>query len=254
LIYKLIRMFVKKITMPILCSFGCGKEAKYFFKTGNGYCEYSPNSCVEKKRRDSEKKKGTFKGIMYSKLVGEKKPLNPWNKGKKGIYTDEHRKKISNALKNIAKGIASTPEKEQLRKLKISETAKKNKLSGGLRSGSGLGKKGRYKGYWCDSSWELAWVIYSLEHNVKFERNNVGFIYNHNGQDRKYYPDFVVGETYYEIKGRKSYEQLDEENKQKISQFKKNLVVLYSKEMQTYLNYVIDKYGKNFTDLYESTK
>jgi hypothetical protein len=230
-------MFVKKITMPILCSFGCGKEAKYFFKSGNACCEYSPNSCETKIKNFSSKMKG--------KTV--------WNKGKKGIYTDEHRKKISDAQKNN-KGIASTPEKELLRKLKISETAKKNKLSGGLRSGSGLGKKGRYKGYWCDSSWELAWVIYSLEHNVKFERNNVGFIYNYNGQDRKYYPDFIVGETYYEIKGRRSYEQLDEENKEKISQFKNNLVVLYFKEMQPYLNYVIDKYGKNFTDLYESTK
>jgi len=31
------------------------------------------------------------------------------------------------------------------------------------------GKAGFYKGYHCMSSWELAYVIYNLEHNVSFE-------------------------------------------------------------------------------------
>ena len=39
---------------------------------------------------------------------------------------------------------------------------------GGKRHGSGRGKKGWYKGYYCDSTWELAWVIYQLDHGVKF--------------------------------------------------------------------------------------
>jgi DNA polymerase III epsilon subunit-like protein len=55
----------------IICSYGCGKEAKYFFKTGNGCCEKSPNSCEGKKNKDSEKKKGKFKSRSLKDLVKE---------------------------------------------------------------------------------------------------------------------------------------------------------------------------------------
>jgi len=234
-----------------ICSYGCGKDAKYFFKTGKGCCEMSPNSCEGKRKKDSENKKGKFEGVPYWSFSGRTLPLIPWNKGKKGLYSDEYKKKISESLKKVSKGVASTPEKEELRRKKISESMKKNKLSGGLRNGSGRGKKGWYEGYWCDSSWELAWVIYNLEHNINFERNNIGFNYQYKGQERKYYPDFLIGETYYEIKGRRGFEGLDEENKEKISQFNKNLVVLYMKEIKPYLEYVIEKYGKDYIRLYE---
>jgi hypothetical protein len=237
-----------------ICSYGCGKEARFFFKTGNKCCEKSPNSCESKRNKDSEKKKGKFKGTPYWQLPEDKRklPFIPWNKGKVGVYTEEYRKKISNSLKGRTDiGRASTDEKETERKKKISETMKKNPLCGGLRKCGGRGKKGRYKGYWCDSSWELAWVIYNLEHNIKFERNNIGFEYEYKGQKRKYYPDFLITENYYEIKGRRSFEKLDAVNKEKIRQFKFNLKVLYEKDMKPYLTYVIEKYGKDYTKLYE---
>ena len=131
---------------------------------------------------------------------------------------------------------------------KISENQKN---CGGYRMGSGVGKSGWYKGYWCDSSWELAWVIYNIEHNITFERNNVGFEYEYKGRKRKYHPDFLISETYYEIKGRRSFEKMDDENKEKIKQFKFNLNVLYEKDMKQYLTYVINKYGKDYIRLYE---
>lgn len=238
----------------IICSYGCGKEAKFFFKLGKGCCEKSPNSCEGKRKKDSEKKKGKFKGTPAWLMPGYKTtlPIIPWNKGKKGIYSDEYRKKISDALKgrkDIGRGL--TEEKELERKKKISETMKKNPLSGGLRKGSGRGKKGWYKGYWCDSSWELAWVIYNIDHNIKFERNHFGFEYEYKNKKRKYHPDFLISGTFYEIKGRRSFEKMDEENKEKIRQFEHNLVILYEKQMKPYLNYVSEKYGKDFVRLYE---
>lgn len=236
-----------------ICSFGCGKPAIFFFKNGKGCCEKSPNSCEGKRKRDSDKKKGAFKGTPYWKTgkIKSTLPNIPWNKGKKGIYSEEYRKKISDSLKLVAKGVAKTPEKEELRKLKISNSMKKNPLSGGIRRGSGRGKKGWYKGYWCDSSWELAWVIYNLDHNIKFLRNNVGFEYVFKNKKRKYYPDFKILDTYYEIKGRKNFDKLNEINKEKIGQFKYNLVILYENDMKQYLDYTINKYGKNFVKLYE---
>lgn len=237
----------------IICSYGCGKEAKYFFKTGNGCCEKSPNSCEGKKNKDSEKKKGKFKGTPYWSLPENQRtlPIIPWNKGKIGVYTEEHRKKISDSLKGVATGKASTPIKEAERKEKISETMKKNPKAGGLRSRSGRGKKGWYKGYWCDSSWELAWVIYQIEHGFKFDRNWNGFKYFYENETHLYYPDYIIENHYYEIKGRRSYEDLNEKNKQKINQFEGNLSVLYSKDMKPYLDYVMQKYGNDFIKLYE---
>lgn len=63
------------------------------------------------------------------------------------------------------------------------------KCSGGYRKGSGFGKSGWFKGIWCDSSYELAWVIYNIDHNIQFIRNKEGFEYFKNGTSYKYYPD-----------------------------------------------------------------
>ena len=63
----------------------------------------------------------------------------------------------------------------------MSATCKKNKKSGGYRRNGGKGIRGWYKGYWCDSSWELAYVIYNLEHNIHFIRNTKGFNYKFEG-------------------------------------------------------------------------
>ena len=81
--------------------------------------------------------------------------------------------------------------------------------TGGLREGAGRSKSGWYKGYYCNSSYELAWVIYSLDNNLKFKRNTKGFEYtNTEGSISNYYPDFYVEttETFIEIKGYKEKE------------------------------------------------
>lgn len=123
--------------------------------------------------------------------------------------------------------------------------------TGGLRKGAGRGKKGWYAGYWCDSSWELAWVIYSLEHNINFKRNKKYFLYTYNNKIYKYYPDFILADgTFIEIKG---YETLDKWQ-EKLAQFPTNqkLIVYNKNTIKPYLNYVIQKYGNNFIDLYNS--
>ena len=118
--------------------------------------------------------------------------------------------------------------------------------TGGIRKGGGRGKKGWYKEYWCDSSWELAWVIYSIEHNIKFERNKEGFEYTFQNEKHKYYPDFILesGE-YIEIKG-----YLTEQVKEKIKQFPYKLNVLGKNDIEKYILYAKEKYGNDFIKLY----
>lgn len=118
--------------------------------------------------------------------------------------------------------------------------------TGGYRKNGGVGKSGWYKGYWCDSSYELVFVIYNLEHNVEFSRNKKGFEYIYENKTYKYYPDFVLNDTFIEIKG-----WLDKKNEEKINQFKGNLKVLFKKDLKKEFEYVINKYGVDFIKLYE---
>jgi hypothetical protein len=87
-------------------------------------------------------------------------------------------------------GKGKTPEIEAERKRKITEKAKMN--NGGYRRGSGRGKKGWYKGIFCDSSWELAMVIYCLENDISIVRNTEKRIYEFNGKIKNYIPDFGI--------------------------------------------------------------
>jgi hypothetical protein len=126
------------------------------------------------------------------------------------------------------------------------EKMKANPNMGGAGRGGGRGKSGWYKGYWCDSSWELAYVIYNIDHDIDFVRNKKSFTYIHEGTERKYFPDFIENGFYIEIKG-----YYDESWKSKTRHFDKPLKVFYKKEMQKYLNYVTEKYGKDFVKMYD---
>jgi hypothetical protein len=118
--------------------------------------------------------------------------------------------------------------------------------SGGIRQGSGRGKSGWYKGYWCDSSYELAYLIYNLDNDIDIKRNKEGFKYLFLGKIRKFYPDFIVNGNYVEIKNYHS-----DFTDSKISQFPYNIEVIYKEEIQFYLSYARNRYTKDFISLYE---
>ena len=174
---------------------------------------------------------GWNKGINYIEKYGidwYNDYVNKLSKGVKESYVRGDRKEID----------------ENSRRDKISKKMKE--VGGGYRKGSGRGKKGRYKGYWCDSSWELAWVIYNIEHQIKFKRNTKGFKYNFKGKEHKYYPDFKIGDTFFEIKG-----YVTEQSISKIDGFKSKIEVIDKNKIKPFLKYVIEKYGKDFINLYD---
>lgn len=151
------------------------------------------------------------------------------------------------------KNNVQTCSNECAKKIRIKSYKKTQSIKhscGGLRHGSGYGKHGWYKGYYCDSSWELAWVIYSLDHNIKFVRNTYGFEYIFNGKIHKYYPDFLLSDnTYVEIKGYQT-----EQWKAKYQQVQIPLIVLSRTEMQPIFDYIQTKYGSNWIELYDNSK
>lgn len=165
-----------------------------------------------------------------------------WNIG----VTNSFKEKIR-ILNNKRKfpGKANDEETEKNRKQKISNTMKSNHKSGGYRINSGRGKKGWYKGIFCDSSWELAFVIWNIENNKSISRCKEKREYIFNGEKHIYIPDFIVEDEIIEIKGYSS-KQWEEKIKQN-----PDVKVLYKNDIKPYLDYVILKYGKNFISLYE---
>jgi len=106
------------------------------------------------------------------------------------------------------------------------------------------GHCGYYNKIWCDSSWELAFLVYNCDHNIPTKRNLKGFSYTFYNKKHKFYPDFIVNDTYIEIKGKMS-----RKDKSKIKQFKLPLIVIGEKEIQQYLNYVKEKHGDKFFEI-----
>lgn len=118
---------------------------------------------------------------------------------------------------------------------------------GGFREGSVKSyKSGWYKNIHCDSSWELAFVLWNIDHGNTIERFKECRYYIKNNVSKKYYPDFIVNnKDIYEIKGIKSEES---QLKQK---YNTDVIFLYKEDMLPYLEYVVSTYGKNFTYLYD---
>lgn len=134
------------------------------------------------------------------------------------------------------------------------KTKARQKLSAAItklrQEGKGYcrGTMGYYKGIHCDSSWELAFLLYCLDNNIKIERCKIHFEYEYNGTIHRYTPDFIVNDNeLIEIKGFK-----DRRWSAKMECCKQNNIkVLDREEMKFYVDYAKEHYGRNFTDLYE---
>lgn len=122
--------------------------------------------------------------------------------------------------------------------------------SGGYRPGSGRAKTGYFKGIYCGSTYELAWVIYQLDHSLEFKLFD-GFLES-NG--KKYFPDFEQNGKIVEIKGYEAQDKVDA--KSEIARLNGyEVIVLRKKDLQTEFDWVSTQYKtKKFQSLYDDYK
>ena len=184
---------------------------------------------------------------------------NPWNKG----LTADTDIRVRNLTESVKCGIeksmkehperftgrARTAEAETERKNKISSTIRHNPVCGGKRHGSGRGKKGWYKGFFCDSTYELVYVIYNLDNHVEFKRCDRVYTYTYKDKQHKYYPDFELADgTLVETKGYYS----DIVDAKTASVQDRPIIVLYEKDLAYAFDWVQSHYKfNNISDLYE---
>lgn len=194
-----------------------------------------------------------FKNKISKKLKGRKFPKK---KGK--TCSEEKKKKLSDSIK---KYYENNPDKAKIKndflvnskiteegRKRLSIAAKKKGFGGYQPNSIKKHKKGLYKDYWCDSSWELAFVIYNLEQNIIFKRNTEKFQYEYKGKKLNWIPDFILEDnSYIEIKG--YYGELA---KAKENSFPYKLEIIEKEKIKKYLDYVINNYGKDFIKLYAS--
>lgn len=127
------------------------------------------------------------------------------------------------------------------------KTVKPPLTPGGYRQGSGRGKHGWYKGFYLDSNYELAYLIYCLDHDKKIQRNTKSFGYtDSNGNLRKYYPDFRVNGVLTEIKG-----YYTKDLTLKINSVNEPINVLFPKDLDQVFEYVENKTNLQIAELYK---
>jgi len=124
---------------------------------------------------------------------------------------------------------------------------------GGFRKRSGSVRTGYYNGIFCGSTWELCWVIYNLDHNVKFTRFSKKLEYN----GTIYYPDFLLadGKTIIEIKGPRA--DFDQVNRKTIVAENNGYIVnlLTEDKLQHIFRYIKDTYNiRKYYTLYDQYK
>lgn len=222
----------------------CGKDHDGTYGSGR-FCSQSCANKIGINIRKNKHKSDTISKILYDK--------NPKLCKICGNPIDYHhrfsRLTCSDACNKILCKISANSEntKNKIKQSYIEHGTK----PGGYRKGSGKGKHGWYKGFWCDSSWELAFTIYNIDHNIKFQRYKGYFEYEYKGEKYKYYPDYIMSDgSLVEIKGRHDVEQW----KIKLECIPSTIVlrVITWKEIQVYLKYVKNKYGNDFINLYEN--
>lgn len=214
-----------------------GAKTKYSLTHEGLNCQFCGKECKSRNSLCNHERlcKQNPEAMKHTGFTVGQQGRQAWNKGLTA-ETDERVAKNTQALKDfysthdgIWTGRQHTPESRR----KIALTVAGN--TRGNRS-----KKGYYKGMYCGSSYELAYVIYNLDHNIPFSKCDRYYEYEYNGEKHLYFPDFeLVDGTIVEIKGYHT----------ELVDIKANAVhdrpikILYKKDLAEHLNYVFDTYN-----------
>ena len=223
----------------------CGRLMTEKFGSGRFCCR----ACANSRQLSEETRQKIRSSIQTTVGIGAE---NLWHINAMQKYTQNSKYCVicGKALpyESRARQTCSKTCKSTLLGLKVKVAVKQH---GGNFNNTRNAKYGTYKGIQCDSSYELAYLIYCLDHNISIIRNTQGFQYTYNNQIHTYYPDFIVDGVYVEIKNYWS-----EQVQAKIDALPESIkyTIIYKDQIKKYINYCKATYGKDFTLLYDRTK
>ena len=203
-------------------------------------------------------------GALHTNLEERNKKIslnthfNPYNKNKhleNGIWVENLPYKI-NICKQCGKEIKIIEKNKkgnfkdihfccnECKKQYFSDITKERKLGGYEPNSIKKHHHGNYNKIHCDSSWELAYLVYCLEHNIPIKRCNIKRKYIFEGKEKTYFPDFIINENQIvEIKG---YYDVGAKAKQEQNP---DILILFEKDLKEVFEYVTQKYGNNFWEI-----
>lgn len=240
--------------MDKLCDYGCGQEARYQRKNGKWCCSKNVCQCPAIRKKLVENHVDSKE--VYKNLSAETKRRMNWNKNLTAENNESIRKMRDKVRQQFASGerkgtFTGKQHSKETKKL-ISKNTKAS-YNYNVQRKSGRGKKGYYKGFWCDSTYELAYIIYCLDHGISIQRNKEYFIYTYQGKQHRYYPDFIVNGEIIEIKGFSNGVLPFKEQALKLSG--KPYKILFPKDLHYVFDYILKTYNKkvnkDISDLYE---
>ncbi len=129
----------------------------------------------------------------------------------------------------------------------------------GVSNARFLYKQYKYDNLSFDSSWELAFYIYHKDNGINIIRNkDLYFEYVYKEKTLKYYPDFIIGNKIFEIKGNQFFNKngqminiFDRSNdeqyllKQKCA-IENNVIFIDKIGIKKYIQYITNKYGYKY--------
>lgn len=219
------------------------------------YCEFCGKECYSRNSLLNHQRRCRYNPNQLVSSGAFQKGATAWNKGLTK-ETDKrvaaHSEQVKQTKKNkpqVNCGRASTPEKEFERRAKIAAYAKTRGL-GGLTPKAGRGKKGWYKGYFCDSTYELVFVIYNIDNNIFFKRCDRSYSYTVDNKEYRYHPDFELADgSLVEIKG--YHTELVDIKLASVND--RPIKILFEKDLKYAFDWVKKHYSyKYLYDLYES--
>lgn len=266
--------FLNKV---FVCDF-CGKEYRngehlqLKCKSGRHFCS---NLCArryssaaanteEKRLQKSIKMRGKYYGDRNEAKVRRRK-YGPTNKKIIKIrrqflkYMESPEKcEFCGADKPYARRDRKTCCKEcelKLRGIKISKRLKGTVRTGGFREKSSRGKCGHYKGVFCASTYELAFLVFCMDHGIRIERNTKGYKYEWNGVVHTYYPDWIIDGSFL-VETKNYITDLVEAKADAVDDMP--ITILDTTGLADIFRYVAKKYGmklcgrsNNFYELYD---
>lgn len=231
-------------------------------------------TCLKKYGVDNIAKDSTIKekeAQTHFKNYGVRRPLQRkevYQKAAKKAHTVEAKKnRIKNSLEKYGE-IHYMKNKDFLEKFQknfLAKTGYDNPLHNPETVQKIIDKYGRIgavKGYiysdiHFDSSWELAYYIWLVDHKKQFVFHP-NFPLEYIGDDSKphlYFPDFLVEGKFYELKGTQFFNENDEPFNMYTKKFwwekykaleAANITILKKKDIDQYLIYIKNTYGKNY--------
>ena len=227
----------------------CNKET-VFVSLSQGYRKYCSTRCAnndiiikEKIIKTQIKKYG---GMGFASNSIKNKIIKTATKNGNKISSYENLQKMKISLKE--KYGYEYPSQIEKFKEQIKNTKDEKNI--------GTNPKYKYNGIFFDSSWEIAYYIWLVDHNKKFEyHNGLYFTYDYNGIQYRYYPDFIIDNKIIEIKNNYIYEKMLDETTIEHAKYKcmlkNNVEILFKSDIELYLNYIKLTYGKDYLERFK---